>query len=190
MGKKAFTTHEAAEYCNVSPATIIRWIESGLLKSTKTAGGHRRIPKEELIRFWKEINSDKDDENLRVLVIDDERFIVDFFKESIEKIDPNIKVQGAYSGFEAGELVHLFKPHIVFLDLVMKGIDGFQVCKRLKESPETNGIKIVAITGYPSKHNIDKIKEYGAVEVLEKPIKMIDIRRILIDLLSPTQLWK
>jgi len=186
MNKKAFTTHQAAEYCNVSPATIIRWIDLGLLQSKKTAGGHRRILKEDLLKFWKEINSE-DNETVRILVIDDESFIVDFFIEAIGKIDSSISVQGAYSGFEAGEMIHIFKPHIVFLDLVMKGMDGFQVCRKIKESPETSNIDVVAITGYPSKDNIEKIRACGAVEVLEKPIKIADIRQVLIALLPVTE---
>ena len=189
MNKKAFTTHEAAAYCNVTPATIIRWIDSGLLNSLKTVGGHRRILKEDLLKFWQEINS-ADDEAMRILVIDDESFIVDFFKEAIGKIDSSISVQGAYSGFEAGEMIHLFKPHIVFLDLVMKEMDGFEVCRKIKKSPETSNINVIAITGYPSQNNIEEIRACGAMDVLEKPIKIADIRRVLIDLLQVTQISK
>ncbi len=164
--------------CGVTPATIIRWIDAGLLKSHRTPGRHRRIYEEDLTAFWKGVNPD-DGKSLRILVIDDETFIVDFFREAIEKIDPDINVQGAFNGYEAGEMVHVFKPHIVFLDLIMKGIDGFEVCRRIKNSPETSSINVIAITGYPSENNVDEIKSCGASEVLEKPIKVADIRMAL-----------
>lgn len=183
MNKKAFTTHEAAEYCKVTPATIIRWINSGRLKSLKTAGGHRRILTDDLIKFWEKTNPAVNG-TMKILVIDDEPFIVDFFKEAIGKIDSTISVDGAYSGFEAGEKIHVFKPNIVFLDIVMKGMDGFQVCRKIKESSETSNINVIAITGFPSQNNMQKIKECGVIEVLEKPIKIADIRRVLLGLLQ------
>ncbi len=49
--KMLFTTSQAAEFCNVTRFTIRNWINCGKLKSKKTAGGHRRISKDELVRY-------------------------------------------------------------------------------------------------------------------------------------------
>ena len=48
---KYLTTTQAVKFCNVTRFTIINWVKSGKLKSDETAGGHRRILKEDLIKF-------------------------------------------------------------------------------------------------------------------------------------------
>lgn len=53
MPKKYLTTSQAATICNVTRFTIRNWINSGRLSSTKTIGGHRRIPKDVLTEFMK-----------------------------------------------------------------------------------------------------------------------------------------
>ena len=58
MEKGAFTTQEAADHCNVSSQSIIKWINSGKLKAYKTLGGHRRILLENFERFLKENGRD------------------------------------------------------------------------------------------------------------------------------------
>lgn len=56
MENKYLTTSDAAKLCNVTRFTIRNWIISGKLKSTKTAGGHRRILREDVMEF---LNTDK-----------------------------------------------------------------------------------------------------------------------------------
>jgi len=187
MTKKVLTSYQAAAYCNATPMTVIRWINEGLIRSYKTPGGHRRILVEDLDAFLKKSGIPSkgiyDDQISRILVVDDEAFIIDYLKETISKIDPNIQVKGACNGFEAGQIITTFKPQVVFLDIIMKGLDGYDVCTRIKKNPETKDITVIAITGKPSEENIERIKSCGACQVLHKPIKMNDIRRALIDLI-------
>src|SRR5215813_9542473 len=51
--KDIFSTHDAARICRVTPMTVIRWIKEGKIPAFKTAGGHRRILRADLIRFCK-----------------------------------------------------------------------------------------------------------------------------------------
>ena len=51
-----FTTYEASKHCGVTLATVINWVEHGILPAYKTPGGHRRIKKEDLIEFLKKYN--------------------------------------------------------------------------------------------------------------------------------------
>jgi len=67
-------------------------------------------------------------------------------------------------------MVEKFQPHIMTLDLIMPGIDGFHLCKSLKADPATKGIRIIAITGDPSAGNAAKIVRLGAEVCLSKPI--------------------
>ncbi|MFQ5946274.1 MAG: response regulator, partial [Anaerolineae bacterium] len=62
--------------------------------------------------------------------------------------------------------------HLLILDLRMPGLDGFQVCKRVKEDPATRSIKILAITAYPENNARERILTMGADVFFEKPIPL------------------
>jgi two-component system OmpR family response regulator len=78
-------------------------------------------------------------------------------------------------GYEAGEMVSTFKPDLVILDLIMPGLDGFKVCRRIKSSPQTRDIRILGITGYPEDGNVSGIMECGADGCLIKPVNADDL---------------
>ena len=63
-----------------------------------------------------------------------------------------------------------FKPGLVILALFMPDMDGFDVCERLKGNSSTSDIKILAITGYDTEENKDRIMQVGADGYLVKPI--------------------
>ena len=54
MGKSVFTTFETAKLCHVSPLSIINWVNAGRLPAFRPPGGHRRIRREDLIRFMRD----------------------------------------------------------------------------------------------------------------------------------------
>ena len=56
MIKKAYTTQDVADHCNVSSRSIVTWIEANKLKAYKTLGGHRRILLEDLESFLEKNN--------------------------------------------------------------------------------------------------------------------------------------
>jgi CheY-like chemotaxis protein len=90
----------------------------------------------------------------------------------------------ASSGFEAGAKVMKFKPSLIILDLIMPEISGFKVCRTIKEDPDTSHIKILAITGYDTKENLDRIMEAGADGYLAKPVVMDALLQQIEDLLN------
>jgi len=75
--------------------------------------------------------------------------------------------------------VEAFRPHALVLDLMMPGIDGFEVCRRLRARPTLNHIRIVAVTGFASAENVERILAARADACLEKPI---DSERLLAEL--------
>lgn len=76
----------------------------------------------------------------------------------------------ASSGFEAAAKVVKFKPDLIILDLFMPGIDGFEICKRIKEEADTAHIKILAVTGYDLEENRKRIMASGADGFMAKPL--------------------
>ncbi|MBL7205913.1 MAG: response regulator, partial [Desulfobacteraceae bacterium] len=68
-------------------------------------------------------------------------------------------------------------------DLIMPGMDGFEVCRRIKEN-SNSPIKILAITGYDTQENRDRIMEAGADGYMAKPVMRDALLRHVEDLLN------
>ena len=92
-----------------------------------------------------------------------------------------IKVEVARDAFDAGRLVATFRPQLIFLDLMMPGVDGFEVCMRLKKDPATANSEILAITGYYTEANMERILSAGAAACLRKPLDVTEVRTRVID---------
>ena len=71
----------------------------------------------------------------RVLIVDDDTQISRLVGELIRTRAPDVSLEIANDGFEAGAKVESFRPHALVLDLMMPGMDGFEVCKRLRARP-------------------------------------------------------
>src|SRR3569833_1012621 len=93
--------------------------------------------------------------------------------------DAEIALEVARDGFEAGAKVESFRPHALLLDLMMPGIDGFEGCRRLRARPTLNHVRIIALTGFPSTENVERIMGAGADACLPKPL---DPERLLVEL--------
>lgn len=175
--KPVFTTFEAAKMCHVSPLSIINWVNAGRLPAFRTPGGHRRIRREDLVRFMQENGIPVPDSlregsgRPRVLVVDDDASIREVLAEYMSSRSKPYEVMTASDGFEAGRLVATFRPDVVLLDLRMPGIDGFQVCRTIKGDPDTSKTTIVAITGYFDGETEARILQCGAVRCFAKPVE-------------------
>src|SRR4051794_12632622 len=102
-----------------------------------------------------------------VLLVDDEAANIQIVN-SILKDEYKIRV--ATNGAKAMELVSATPvPDLILLDVVMPGMDGYEVCTRLKTSPETRDIPIVFLTGQTETADETKGFELGAVDYIHKP---------------------
>jgi excisionase family DNA binding protein len=144
------TTGEVARRCQVSVGTVKNWIEAGKLEAFRTPGRHFRIRASELRRFQAAFGfgSKADDESPRILVVDDQRDFVDLALDALKDLVRGARVEGACGGYEGLLKIGSFQPQLLVLDLRMPGLDGFEVCRRVKEAPETKATKIVAMTGF------------------------------------------
>lgn len=177
MSKSVFTTFEAAKICHVSPLSIINWVNAGRLAAFRTPGGHRRIRRDDLVRFMRENGMPLPEElregsgRPRVLVVDDEPAIRDVIAEHLTLRAKPYEVMTAANGFEAGRMVATWRPDVVLLDLRMPGLDGFQVCRTIKADPETSSTVVLAMTGYYTPETEARILECGALRCFAKPVE-------------------
>lgn len=181
--KTHLTPNEVAELLMVNPVTVRQWAARGLLRSLATPGGHRRFLLSDVEEFARSRgatpvarNSGRPD---RILIVDDDPNFGRLLQKLIKARDPEVETEIALDGFEAGVKVESFRPHALVLDLMTPGIDGFEVCRRLRARPTLNHIRIVAVTGFAPPENIDRILTAGADACLEKPI---DSERLLSEL--------
>jgi excisionase family DNA binding protein len=181
--KDYFTPNEVAQLFLVSPVTVRQWAQKGLLRAALTAGGHRRFLRQDLVSFAQArgLTLNWSHGKARILIVDDDPLLTAFLHEFLEGRPDIEAVEVAANGFEAGCKVHSFRPNLMLLDLMMPGIDGFTVCKELKADPSTHNIRVLAMTGYPSAENVDRILQAGAEICLEKPVDtghLLDLLRL------------
>src|SRR4030043_2010435 len=183
------TVSQAGKYCRVSPKTIINWIDAGHLKAYKTVGGHRRIKKEDLDQFLKEKGMPlpeaiKPERRRRILVVDDDRIIVETIVQALEEDEYGYELISASDGFEAGLQISHFKPDLVILDIMMPDINGYEVCQKIKCSPLTQNTKVVVLSAYLNDEAFGQMKEYGADACFSKPLPLEQLKFEVANLLG------
>jgi CheY-like chemotaxis protein len=139
-----------------------------LLISVKQALEKRRLNIEKNVFVRKMDNHEP--AGKKILIVDDDPKILELLREMLSALQHETEV--ASSGFEAGAKVMKFKPCLVILDLIMPEINGFKVCRSIKENPDTSHIKVLAFTGYDTKENRDRIMKAGADDYLAKPVAL------------------
>jgi excisionase family DNA binding protein len=183
--KDTYSTHDVAKICCVTPTTVIRWIEDGLIPAFKTVGGHRRVRREDLEKVCRDrgipFNVPTGTEVGRILVVDDEPVVLDLVRDVLKELNHKFEVEVAKDAFDAGRHVVGFRPQLIFLDLMMPGVDGFEVCARLKKDAATTNTEIIAITGYYTEANMERILNAGAAACLKKPLDVLEVRRQVLD---------
>ena len=112
----------------------------------------------------------REKKSLSILIVDDE-------KTNTQLLGRVLKSQGyqvavAYSGEEALEWVSTHELDLVLLDIMMPGIDGYEVCRRLKEEPTTQHIPIIFVTAMGKAVDEQKGLELGAVDYIKKPFSI------------------
>jgi len=118
----------------------------------------------------------------KILVVDDEMHIIRIVKYKLESAGYNVLT--ALNGADALRIAREEKPSLIFLDIMMPGINGYEVCTQLKNAPETRDIIIIMLTAKGQES--DKIKglEVGVDEYITKPFSPQDLLDRARDLLG------
>jgi two-component system phosphate regulon response regulator PhoB len=116
-----------------------------------------------------------------VLVVDDEEDIIELVE--LDLAGEGYRVVGCTTGEKALEIARSKLPNLIVLDLMLPGIDGLEVCRRLKRSPKTAHIPIVMLTAKAEETDIVTGLELGADDYVTKPfsgkVLAARVRRLL-----------
>ena len=116
-------------------------------------------------------------ESRRVLVVDD-------CADAAETLAMLLRIKGhdvrtAHDGPEAIKTAYTFRPEVVFLDIELSGMNGYEVARRLREQPVTNAMRLVALSGYGGDGESDRSREAGFDAHLVKPCPLEDVQEHL-----------
>lgn len=180
-----YSALEVANICGVVNQTAINWIRNGHLKAFSTPGGQYRVYRDDLVQFMQsrgmripaELSSEVVGEksNNSILIVDDDKGLNAVLKKYLEKVFPDLIIHQAFDGFEAGAQMVEKHPFCVLLDLDLPGLNGFDLCTRLKQSEEFNKPYVIIITGLEESGLEQKVKDLGADLFFQKPLHLKEI---------------
>jgi adenylate cyclase len=109
----------------------------------------------------------------KILLVDDNPTNLQVLHETLSGLGHNFLI--AKNGESALAIAHKAKPSLILLDIMMPGMDGFDVCRRLKADPETEAIPVIFFTALNDTE--DKVKgfELGAVDYVSKPFQAAEV---------------
>lgn len=110
----------------------------------------------------------------KVLVVDDNAQNRELLEAYMEELD-GVTTLSANDGEEALAKVATDKPDLILLDVMMPRTSGFEVCKRLKNDPDTKDIPIIMVTALHEMGDIERAVEVGTDDFVTKPVNRIDL---------------
>lgn len=122
-----------------------------------------------------------------VLVVDDEPPVVELVRFTLE--DERVRVVEAGDGLEALEVARAELPDLIFLDVQMPHLTGFEVCRRLRLEPEFRKATIVMLTAAGQAQDRARGRAAGADLYLTKPFSPLRLLTLVQSLLPEASLW-
>lgn len=113
----------------------------------------------------------------RIMVVDDSADAAQVLCMLMETLGH--ECQTVFDSTKALEIAKHYKPEFVFLDLGMPGVDGYALCRQMRELPELALTVFIAETGWSDKDHMDRAREAGFQHHLVKPIGVKEIEAVL-----------
>ncbi len=109
----------------------------------------------------------------KILIIDDESTLVELLQVNFEF--EGFSVSKAADGIEGQEKIRRELPDLILLDVRMPELDGFELCRRLKEDPATRDIPVVMVSAYAQQAQVERGLAAGAAAYIKKPFDVMEL---------------
>jgi excisionase family DNA binding protein len=180
-----FSALEVANMCGVVNQTAINWIKNGYLKAFNTPGGQYRVYKDDLLSFIEKrgmrvpdalMDASGQEANWKsLIVVDDDVGLNNAIRAYLGKNLPDLTVYQSFDGFDAGAQLVEKKPGFVVLDIALPGVNGQEICKRIKSDPAFGKPYIIAISALEDPDLEKNLYELGADKFFRKPFSLSEI---------------
>lgn len=109
----------------------------------------------------------------KIMVVDDSRFNLRLLQDILE--NEGFAVHAVNQSLAAIQEARIFQPDIILLDIVMPNIDGFEVCRLLKEDLRLADVPVIMITAKIEASDVKKALELGAFDYIRKPVDEVEV---------------
>ncbi len=184
----------------ISLRTAQLWVESGLLESWKTEGGHQRITRVSIERLLANpvVHSGEPPTNtiaakkapvaaFRILVVEDQEDLLKLYRLNLSLWPLKPKVITASNGFEAMIKICNERPDLMIADLFMPDFDGFSMLKCIREVKEYSDMPIIVITGISEADIAARGRLPEDIPVFPKPIPFAKLQQLAEELAAQKQ---
>lgn len=182
------TTQEAAKLLGISVTSVQQLVETGAIRAWKTKGGHRRIPRSAVLAYKAkaghaqetlEAGAAPSDDLTRILVVEDNELQRGIYQRQISSWNLNAEVRYCTNGYQALMEIARHRPDVVLADIMMEGIDGYEMVNTVLAYPDLADLNIAILSGMPS----DALQERGGIPAgvvfFSKPINYDELRGYL-----------
>jgi two-component system, OmpR family, alkaline phosphatase synthesis response regulator PhoP len=122
---------------------------------------------------------------VQILIVDDISFIRELIGESLEGlVEKGVRLLFADNGRKALDIIVKERPALVFLDVMMPEMDGFEVCAAVRRESGLRQVRIVLVTACGQRHNIEQGYEAGANRYITKPFTPAEISAVAREMLG------
>ncbi len=110
----------------------------------------------------------------KIAVVDDDRDVRELLETSLQHAGYEVKL--AANGLRLISTLHVDRPDLILLDVMMSWIDGFELCRAIKQNAEFRKIPVVFISGKTTTADVERGLKCGAVDYFPKPL---DLERLI-----------
>lgn len=144
------STSQAAKLLGVSLGTVQNMVEEGVLDAWKTSGGHRRIKRESVMELLAKRGSAQatpaSTDGLTVLIAEDDGFLQKLYRKTMEAWGLPLSIEIVGNGFDALMVVGQRIPDVLIVDLIMPGMDGYELVRALHGNPALAHTDIIVVS--------------------------------------------
>jgi len=174
-----YSALEVANMCGVVNQTAINWIRGGHLTAFNTPGGQFRVYKDDLLDFIHKrgmrvpealLDTEPEANWKSLIIIDDDVGLNNAIYTYMSKNISDLTVYQSFDGFDAGAQLVDKKPGFVLLDLALPGVNGQEICRKIKTDPAFGKPYVMVITALDEPGLEDTLYSFGADKFFRKPL--------------------
>ena len=163
------TLGQAAKYLGVAQSTIRKWSDQGRVPAFYTPGGHRRYKRGDLDRFLDRSGPSSAGGGVGpvVLIVDDDERMREYVRVNLEMEGYTVREAG--DGEEGLQVLEESTPDLVLLDVMMPGVDGWEMLRRVQERHGVGTIPVIMFSGKVDEPAAEEAAKRGAQGFIGKP---------------------